>query len=80
LYFFPPPTPDTDGRIAAYTLGGAGYGIAFDAASRITGITETANPSNANTYGYDALDWHRPGFPGHYPKLLWLRLNTSGPM
>ncbi|MGH7603984.1 MAG: DUF6531 domain-containing protein [Gemmatimonadaceae bacterium] len=49
-------TVDQDGRIAAYTLGGASFAIAFDAASRITGITETTNPSNANTYGYDALD------------------------
>jgi RHS repeat-associated protein len=47
---------DQDGRIASYTLGSANYGVAFDAASRITGITETANPGNANTYGYDALD------------------------
>ena len=47
---------DQDGRIASYTLGGAAFAIAFDAASRITGITEVANPSNANTYGYDALD------------------------
>ncbi|MEX2198616.1 MAG: DUF6531 domain-containing protein [Burkholderiales bacterium] len=47
---------DQDGRIASYTLGGANYAIAFDAASRITGIADTGNPSNANTYGYDALD------------------------
>ena len=47
---------DQDGRIASYTLGTANYGIAFDLASRITGITEVANPANANTYGYDALD------------------------
>jgi YD repeat-containing protein len=47
---------DQDGRIASYTLGGAAFQIAFDAASRITGITEAANPPNANTYGYDALD------------------------
>lgn len=47
---------DQDGRIFSYSLGGASYSIAFDAASRITGITEAGNPSNANTYGYDALD------------------------
>jgi RHS repeat-associated protein len=47
---------DQDGRIASYTLGGANYSIAFDLASRITGITEVGNPGNANTYGYDALD------------------------
>ena len=47
---------DQDGRIASYTLGAAHYDIAFDAASRITGIAELGNPSNANTYGYDGLD------------------------
>lgn len=49
-------TVDQDGRIASYTLGGTAFQLAFDAASRITGITESGNPSNANTYGYDALD------------------------
>ena len=47
---------DQDGRIASYSLGAANYGIGFDAASRVTGITETGNPANANTYAYDALD------------------------
>lgn len=42
-------TVDQDGRIASYTLGAANNTIAFDAASRITGIA-------ANTYGYDNLD------------------------
>lgn len=49
-------TIDQDGRIAAYTLGNSTYSVAFDAASRITGIAETGNPGNANTYGYDNLD------------------------
>jgi len=49
-------TVDEDGRIASYSLGGASYAIAFDAVSRITGIAEAGNPSNANAYGYDALD------------------------
>lgn len=49
-------TIDQDGRIASYTLGNSTYGITFDAASRITGIAETGNPANANTYGYDVLD------------------------
>jgi len=40
----------------ADALGGSAFQLAFDAASRITGITEAGNPSNANTYGYDALD------------------------
>lgn len=49
-------TYDQDGRIATYTLGGTGYTVGYDAASRIDFITETANPTNTNTYGYDALD------------------------
>ncbi len=49
-------TVDQDGRVAGYTLGAANYAIGFDAASRITGISEVGNPANANTYGYDALD------------------------
>jgi YD repeat-containing protein len=49
-------TYDQDGRIATYTLAGTGYTVGYDAASRITFITETANPPNTNTYGYDALD------------------------
>jgi YD repeat-containing protein len=40
---------DLDGRIASYTLGSTSFAIAYDAASRITGI-------GANTYGYDDLD------------------------
>ena len=49
-------TVDQDGRIASYTLGTSTYNITFDKASRITGIAESGNPSNANTYGYDVLD------------------------
>jgi RHS repeat-associated protein len=47
---------DSDGRISSYSLGAASYGIDFDLASRITGIAETGNPPNTNTYGYDLLD------------------------
>ena len=47
---------DLDGRIASYTLADKTFGIGYDAASRIEFITDLANPSNANTYGYDALD------------------------
>jgi len=47
---------DQDGRIAAYTLGNSTYNVAFDNASRITGIAEVGNPANTNTYGYDLLD------------------------
>jgi YD repeat-containing protein len=47
---------DQDGRIFSYSLGGANFAIGFDDASRITAITETGNPSNVNSYGYDNLD------------------------
>jgi len=47
---------DQDGRIASYTLGAETYALAFDAASRITGISQLGNPANAKTYGYDVLD------------------------
>src|SRR5262249_50010008 len=47
---------DQDGRITSYTLGGASYSVGYDDASRIQFISETANPTNINTYGYDALD------------------------
>jgi RHS repeat-associated protein len=47
---------DPDGRISSYSLGSQSFGISFDLASRITGIAETGNPPNTNTYGYDALD------------------------
>lgn len=47
---------DQDGRIASYTLGASTYSVGFDAASRITGISEVGNPGNTNTYGYDTLD------------------------
>jgi YD repeat-containing protein len=47
---------DLDGRIASYTLGAQSFGIGYDAASRIEFISDFANPANANTYSYDALD------------------------
>ena len=47
---------DLDGRIALYTLGNQAFAIGYDAASRIEFISEVANPSNTNTYGYDNLD------------------------
>jgi len=47
---------DQDGRIASYSLGTQTFAIGYDAASRISFITDTANAANANTYGYDALD------------------------
>jgi YD repeat-containing protein len=47
---------DTDGRVASYTVGPQTFAIAYDAASRISVISDAANPSNMNGYGYDALD------------------------
>jgi YD repeat-containing protein len=47
---------DQDGRIASYSLGAQSYGIGYDAASRISFVSEFGNPPNSNTYGYDALD------------------------
>jgi YD repeat-containing protein len=47
---------DLDGRIAAYNLGSQAFAIGYDSASRISFITESANPSNTNTYSYDSLD------------------------
>jgi YD repeat-containing protein len=47
---------DQDGRIASYTLGAQSFAIGYDAASRITSISETGNPPNSNTYDYDNLD------------------------
>lgn len=49
-------TIDADGRIAAYTLGPDARTLGFDAASRIVGIADPANPANDAVYGYDALD------------------------
>jgi RHS repeat-associated protein len=47
---------DQDGRINSYTLGGTGYSVGYDAASRIEFIAETGNPTSTNSYGYDVLD------------------------
>jgi YD repeat-containing protein len=47
---------DLDGRIGSYSLGAQSFGINYDAASRITMISDLANAANQNTYGYDSLD------------------------
>jgi YD repeat-containing protein len=47
---------DLDGRIASYTLGNQSFAIGYDAASRISFISDVGNPPNTNTYGYDELD------------------------
>ncbi len=48
-------TFDADGRIAAFPLASAARQVAYDLASRITGITDT-DPTRSFTYGYDLLD------------------------
>jgi RHS repeat-associated protein len=45
---------DQDGRIDSIGFGGDTLALAYDAASRITGITETGYA--AKSFGYDALD------------------------
>lgn len=47
---------DLDGRLASFSLATQTMAVAYDAASRITGIADAANVSNGQTYGYDALD------------------------
>ncbi|MGH8672337.1 MAG: RHS repeat-associated core domain-containing protein, partial [Burkholderiales bacterium] len=47
---------DFDGRIAAYSLANQSHAVGFDAASRITSLSATANPTPLQNYGYDALD------------------------
>jgi YD repeat-containing protein len=47
---------DLDGRIASYSLGSQFFALGYDAASRISFISDTGNPANANTYSYDNLD------------------------
>jgi YD repeat-containing protein len=47
---------DQDGRIASYNLGAQSFALGYDAASRISFLTDTGNPVNSNTYGYDLLD------------------------
>jgi YD repeat-containing protein len=47
---------DLDGRIASYSLGTQNFAIGYDAASRVSFITDSANAANTNTYSYDSLD------------------------
>ena len=47
---------DLDGRIASYSLGSQFFALGYDAASRISFISDTGNAANANTYSYDNLD------------------------
>jgi YD repeat-containing protein len=47
---------DLDGRVASYSLGTQIFALGYDAASRISFLTDTGNAQNSNTYGYDFLD------------------------
>jgi YD repeat-containing protein len=47
---------DLDGRIASYSLGSQFFALGYDAANRISFITDTASPANTSTYSYDNLD------------------------
>ncbi|MES2321015.1 MAG: hypothetical protein V4633_02005 [Pseudomonadota bacterium] len=47
---------DLDGRMASFTLSAQTMAVTYDAASRIKGIVDAANPANGNTYDYDVLD------------------------
>lgn len=47
---------DTDGRVASYTLGTQSFAVGYDAASRVSFISDTVVPANTNTYTYDNLD------------------------
>jgi len=42
--------------MTSYTLNGQVQTLAYDAAGRITGVTDGGNVANNRTYGYDELD------------------------
>lgn len=47
---------DQDGRVTAYSQGNATQALNYDPASRITFLTDAANPANSANYAYDSLD------------------------
>ena len=47
---------DADGRITGYTLNNLAQSISYDAANRITSISEANNNARQSSYGYDNLD------------------------
>lgn len=47
---------DLDGRVASYTLNGQTQTVGYDAASRLTAVTDTSNAANSRSYGYDELN------------------------
>jgi YD repeat-containing protein len=49
-------TYDLDDRVTSYSLNGAVQTLSYDAASRLTGVSDKALPANDRTYGYDELN------------------------
>ena len=47
---------DQDGRAASYTLATQSFAVGYDAASRVSFISDVGTPANSITYGYDNLD------------------------
>lgn len=47
---------DLDGRIKSYTMGNTTQVVGYDAASRISFLSDANNPANTANYGYDDLD------------------------
>jgi YD repeat-containing protein len=47
---------DTDGRLAAYSLGAQTVNLNYDLASRIIAATDSINSADTKTYAYDNLD------------------------
>ncbi|MBI3523007.1 MAG: RHS repeat protein [Betaproteobacteria bacterium] len=47
---------DQDGRITAYSQGATTQTLNYDPASRITALTDPANPANTASYTYDSQD------------------------
>jgi YD repeat-containing protein len=47
---------DLDGRLSGFTLSSQAMTIGYDAASRITAISDAGNAANGTTYGYDPVD------------------------
>jgi RHS repeat-associated protein len=49
-------TYDLDGRVTSYSLNGAVQSLSYDAASRLTNVSDQAAPVNNRTYDYDELN------------------------
>ena len=46
---------DLDGQLTSYTLANATQQLSYATTGNLTAITETGNPANNSSYGYDAL-------------------------